>query len=64
MLKRSVLALGCVLAAGPGIASAGLDPRIGPNRGPDDIDATVIAGSGEHFFDLTFRNHLKSPVVA
>jgi hypothetical protein len=53
---RFLLTLGCLLSIAPAVASAGLDLRIGPNRGPAEVDAVVAPGSGEHFFDLTFTD--------
>jgi hypothetical protein len=50
-MKRFLLALGCVLAVMPGVASAALSIAIGP-------DITVAPGAipvGEQFFDLVFN---------
>ena len=53
-MKRLVPAVTCLLGMLPAAASAALDLRVGPNRGPEAVDAVVAPGSGEQFFDLAF----------
>src|SRR5687767_12172339 len=48
--------LGLALLTAPSAASAALTLQIGPNQGPDQVDAVLAPGSGEHFFDLTFTD--------
>ena len=48
-MKRILLALGCVLAVGPGVASAALAIAIGP-------DVTFSPVAGEQFLDLVFND--------
>ena len=59
---RVVLVLaGIVLCAGSAAATPILELRTGPNYGPDEVDAIVAPGSGEHFFDLTFLQDWEDP---
>jgi hypothetical protein len=53
-MNRLLLLFACAAAIAPSAASASLTLQIGPNQRPDQVDAVVAPGSGEHFFDLTF----------
>ena len=59
-MKRLVLVLVAVLAP-RAAATPSLDLRVGPNFGPDEVDAVVAPGSGEQFFDLTFIQSDEDP---
>ena len=61
-MKRLVLVLvGVAVLAPSAAATPFLDLRTGPNFGPDEVDAVVAPGSGEHFFDLTFIQAEEDP---
>jgi len=55
-MNRCLFAFAFLLAFGSVVHAAGLDLRIGPNRGPGEVDAVVAPGSGEHFLDLVFTD--------
>ena len=54
-MKQLVLVLvGMAVFSRSVAATPFLDLQTGPDYGPDEVDAVVAPGSGEHFFDLTF----------
>jgi hypothetical protein len=61
-MKRLAVALVSIAVfCPPVVATPFLDLRVGPNSGPDEVDALVAPGSGEQFFDLTFIQSEEDP---
>ena len=61
-MKRLLLVLVAIALFARAVAATPLlDLRTGPNYGPDEVDAVVAPGSGEHFFDLTFLQDWEDP---
>src|SRR5215217_6140515 len=56
-MKRFVLGMGLLGLMVPGVASAALSLQIGPQNGPDAIDArhTLPVDAGQKFIDLIFH---------